>query len=70
MFPAISRTVLAHSKCSVNTEVSGGGREMPPMARFSTLFTIIIFILRMETDLGRPSLSKVIRLVAGFEPLG
>lgn len=35
---------------------------MPPLARFSTLFTIIIFILLKETDLGRSSLSKVIQL--------
>ena len=35
---------------------------MPPLARFSTSFTIIIFILLKETDLGRSSLSKVIQL--------
>ena len=35
---------------------------MPPLARFSTLFPIIILILLKETDLGRSSLSKVTQL--------
>ena len=41
---------------------------MPPLARFSTSFTIIIFILLKETRLGE--VKFVQGHTAGFEPPG
>lgn len=40
------------------------------MAKFSTLFTILIFTLQMKTESGRPSSFKVIRMAAELEFVG
>lgn len=64
--PATVRRALAHGRRSVNPG-GGGGVAMPPAAGVAR--HLLFSISRVEMDLGRPSLSTVIQLVAGFAPL-